>query len=120
MTIRTRRFNKEFPEGKLFTDKDELDKALQEEDWWDAEWKVGKEPSLKEVLIAKSVPKEDKKHNNNLEKKDIKDGTFDHEMSKLAKNTCKCGCGKEIMPGKKYASIKCYHSDVRKKAHGNR
>ena len=59
--MRVRRFNKEFPNGKLFTDPEELDKAIKEHDWWDAKWKVGKEPSLKDKHIANSVPKEEPK-----------------------------------------------------------
>lgn len=45
--MRVRRFNREFPKGKLFTDPDELVKAEKEEEWWDAEWKVGREPALR-------------------------------------------------------------------------
>jgi hypothetical protein len=80
--MRVRLFNKEFPDGKLFTDEAEYTRALREEEWFENFWMPsGKVPEdlkecwgekpiepmrlpeekhiIKEELIAKDVPKKE-------------------------------------------------------------
>jgi hypothetical protein len=79
MKVRTRLFSKRFPDGKLFTDSDEVDLAMKSGDWCDAKWKVNE------------IYQIDRNDNESIIKST--------DTIKL----CECGCGNPAAPNKRFA-----------------
>jgi hypothetical protein len=74
MNVRTRLFNKENPEGRLFLTQEEVDQAMIS-GWVDAKHKVGSEPKILANFVTEMPPAPKIKEKMNL---------------------CECGCGTPV------------------------
>jgi hypothetical protein len=94
--MRVRLYNKEHPEGKLFTDEAEYTRALREEEWYKSFWMPsGKVPDdLKDFWGDRPIEPLKLAE----EKTSLKDNIIAKDMPEKeeAVKYCECGCGQVV------------------------